>query len=98
VIQRIHYLTNYVTLTRAPGSQFEYSNSLHVRFNLKAGYNFISTVTPGDDLIASYNDRLEAIRNVGFFTVFEFENLTTSTHIPSFGAEIEWTLFVFSID
>ena len=64
-------------------------NSLHVRFNLEAGYNFISTVTPGDDLIASYNDRLEAIRNVGFFTVSKFENLTTSTHIPSFGAEIE---------
>jgi hypothetical protein len=63
-------------------------NALHLRFNLEAGYNFISTVTPGGDLIASYNDRLEAIRNVGFFTVSGFENLTTSTHIPSLGAEI----------
>ena len=40
-------------------------------------------------MIASYNDRLEAIRNVGFFTVSEFENLTTSTHIPSLGGEFE---------
>lgn len=64
-------------------------NSLHVHFHLKAGYSFISTITPGGDLIASYNDRLEAIKNVGFFTESEFENLTTSSHLPSFGGEFE---------
>ena len=64
-------------------------NSLHVRFHLKAGYNFISTITPGSDLIASYNDRLEAIKNVGFFTVSDLENLTESSHMPSFGGEFE---------
>ena len=64
-------------------------NSLHVRFHLKAGYNFISTITPGSDLIASYNDRIEAIRNVGFFTISDIKNLTTSSHIPLFGGEFE---------
>ena len=64
-------------------------NPLHVRFHLKGGYNIISTMTPGSDLIASYNDRLNAIKNVGFFTVSQFENLPASSRIPSFSGEFE---------
>jgi hypothetical protein len=81
----IFYIIIFVSGFQALGAD----NSLHVCFHLKAGYNFLSTITPGGDLITSYNDRLEAIKNVGLLTVSEIEHMPTSSHMPLFGGEFE---------
>jgi hypothetical protein len=60
-----------------------------LNFDLHMGYAASSAAVPGQDLISSFNQRLEAIRNLGFFNVNSFQTLKESPGVPFFGGGIE---------
>lgn len=68
---------------------FVHAKDLHLHFHLKAGYAPATTAGPGKELISSFNQRLETIRNVGFFNITGFEDLKQSSRAPVFGGRFE---------
>jgi hypothetical protein len=71
------------------GKDRDKDRKISLKFRLKAGYDFISSAGPGDDLLSFIDDLLTGINNSSFLNITHSETLKAKSGALSFGCEIE---------